>query len=346
MKKQNPIILAIMLLTLIAFQSCDDKLGNNASNDPIAEPLKEIAIEISQEKENYQFIESVFEAGNEEFSQGVYIQSIPHKIRNMRIAASEAGDTIKSADEIPVYFSEEINQKIYMDGTYRYLNLNTTPADSNAFNDLNVHKQPLEEIAVKTIINDGIMYVYNRNGSIIHTADAGKENYTGMLDSIRNAMASEDKSESSPQGVKALQARRLTKALKSAQSSGMRMLSQTSDEIMMEMDLGVSSESSLPQRVKTSVQRKAIMRFSGDMTRMLDQKIYENKQLIILVSYEYVNDNDQQFAKKAPSAVQTYLPNTSVKSLTFRALELKSNGTPFVSVTKENYKKNKVTINL
>ena len=82
------------------------------------------------------------------------------------------------------------------------------------------------------------------------------------------------------------------------------------------------------------------------MTRMLDQKIYENKQLIILVSYEYVNDNDQQFAKKAPSAVQTYLPNTSVKSVTFRALELKSNGTPFVSVTKENYKKNKVTINL
>lgn len=65
----------------------------------------------------------------------------------------------------------------------------------------------------------------------------------------------------------------------------MRMLSQTSDEIMP-WNGRASSESSLPQRVKTLVQRKTITRFSGDMTRMLDQKIYENKQLIILVSYE------------------------------------------------------------
>ena len=233
-----------------------------------------------------------------------------------------------------------------MDGTYRYLNLNTTPADSNAFNDLNVHKQPVEEIVTKSILMNGVAYLYNYKGDVIHTEDAGDVNYSASLDSIRSAMANETNNESSPQGVKALQARQLTKALKSAQASGMRMLSQTSDEIVMEIDLGVSTESSLPQRVKTSVQRKAIMRFSGDMTRMIEQKVYENNQLTSLVSYQYQADNEQQFSKKAPSAVKSYLPNTSVKSVTIKSLRVKSNGTPYVSVTKENYKRNKVTINL
>lgn len=244
MKKQKSNILVFMSLTMLVFMSCDDKLGNNSSNDPIAEPLKEIAIEISQEKENYQFIESIYEDGNAEFLQGDYVQNVPQKVRSMRVAASQAGDTIRSADEIPVYTSEEINQKIYMDGTYRYLNLNTTPADSNAFNDLNVHKQPIEEIVTKTILMDGVAYLYNYKGDVIHTEDAGDVNYSAILDSIRSAMANETNNESSPQGVKALQARQLTKALKSAQSSGMRKLSQTSDEIVMEMDLGVSTESS------------------------------------------------------------------------------------------------------
>lgn len=346
MKKQKSYILVFMSLTMLVFMSCDDKLGNNSSNDPIAEPLKEIAIEISQEKENYQFIESIYEDGNAEFLQGDYVQNVPQKVRSMRIAASQAGDTIRSADEIPVYTSEEINQKIYMDGTYRYLNLNTTPADSNAFNDLNVHKQPVEEIVTKTILMNGVAYLYNYKGDVIHTEDTGDVNYSAILDSIRSAMANETNNESSPQGVKALQARQLTKALKSAQASGMRMLSQTSDEIVMEIDLGVSTESSLPQRVKTSVQRKAIMRFSGDMTRMIEQKVYENNQLTSLVSYQYQADNEQQFSKKAPSAVKSYLPNTSVKSVTIKSLRVKSNGTPYVSVTKENYKRNKVTINL
>ena len=224
--------------------------------------------------------------------------------------------------------------------------MNTTPANSNACNDLNVHKQPVEEIVTKTILMNGVAYLYNYKGDVIHTEDAGDVNYSAILDSIRSAMANETNNESSPQGVKALQARQLTKALKSAQASGMRMLSQTSDEIVMEMDLGVSTESSLPQRVKTSVQRKAIMRFSGDMTRMIEQKVYENSQLTSLVSYQYQADNEQQFSKKAPSAVKSYLPNTSVKSVTIKSLRVKSNGTPYVSVTKENYKRNKVTINL
>lgn len=166
-----------------------------------------------------------------------------------------------------------------------------------------------------------------------------------MLDSIKSALASEKQNASSIQGVKAMQSRRLTKAISSAKASGMQMLSQNSNEIIMEMNLGTVSESSLPQRVKSSVQKKAVMRFSSDMTRMKEQKIYENNQLVQWVAYEYQEDN-QNFAKKAPAAVRNLLPNSSVKGITYKSLMLKNNGTPFIVVRKENYKKNQVTINL
>jgi len=345
MKKQKSFILALMSLTFIVFQSCDEKLGNSSANEELAESSKEVAIEINQEKENYQFVESVFEESNAEFLQGDMVQSMPQRARAMKVSASEEGDTIKSADEIPGYTSEEISQKIYMDGTYRYLNENTTPADSNAFNSLNVYTQPIEEIVSKTLIKDGKAFLYNGNNELIQTEDAGNMNYSAILDSIKSAIAAESNNGSSPQGVKAFQTRRLTKALKGAQESGMRMISQTGDEIIMEMNLGTASESSLPQRVKSSVQKKAVMRFSGDMTRMLEQKVYENRQLVQSVTYQYQEDN-QNFAKKAPASVRNLLPNSSVKAVTIKSLKVKNDGSPYVSVTKENYKKNQVTINL
>lgn len=345
MKKQKSILLVFMSIAFITFQSCDEKLGNSSSSDVLNESTKEVAIEINQEKENYQFIESIYDESNGEFLQGDMVQSIPQKARAMRVGATEGGDTIKSADEIPGYTSEEISQKIYMDGTYRYLNLNTTPADSNAFNDLNVYKQPIEEIVSKTLIKDGKAFLYNGNNELIQTEDAGSFNYSAILDTIKNAIAAESNNGTSPQGVKALQARRLTKAIEGARVSGMRMISQTSDEIIMEMNLGAASESSLPQRVKSSVQKKAVMRFSGDMTRMLEQKVYENKQLVQLVTYQYQEDN-QNFAKKAPASVRNLLPNSSVKAVTIKSLKVKNDGSLYVSVTKENYKKNQVTINL
>lgn len=333
-----------MSLTLILFQSCDEKLGNKSASDELAVSAKEVAIEIYQEKESYQFIESIYDEGNGEFLQGDMVQRMP-RARAMRVGADEGGDTIKSADEIPVYTSEELNQKFYVDGTYRYLNLNTTPADSNAFNDLNVYKQPTEEVVTKTLVTDGVAYLYNQNGEIIQTEQTGDINYSSILDSIKSALAAEDQTGSSPQGVKAMQARRLTKAINQSKTMGMQMISQTDDEIIMEMNLGAASESSLPQRVKSTVQKKAVMRFSGDMTRMIEQKVYENKQLVQSVNYQYQDDN-QNFSKKAPAKVRSFLPNTSIKGVTFKSLKVKDNGSPYISVTKENYKKNRVTINL
>ena len=309
------------------------------------ETPKEVAIEIQQEKVNLQYIEPIFANENSEFSQGDYIQSIPQRVKAMKVSASEEGDTIKSADEIPVYTSENINERIYIDGTYNYQSLNTTPSDSSIFNALNVEIQPAQEVAAKTVVKDGTVYLYNKNNEIIQTEQSGNINYSSMLDSIKSALASEKQNSSSAQGVKAMQSRRLTKTISSAKASGMQMVSQSSNEIIMEMNLGSTSESSLPQRVKSSVQKKAVMRFSSDMTRMMEQKIYENNQLIQSVTYEYQEDN-QNFAKKAPAVVRNFLPSSSVKGITYKSLMLKNNGTPYIMVKKENYKKNQVTINL
>ncbi len=345
MKRQKTIFVVLLSAALIGLQSCDDKLNKSTNTEELVESEKEVAIEIQQEKVNLQYIEPIFANENSEFSQGDYIQSMPQKVKAIKLSASEEGDTIKSADEIPVYTSENINEKIYIDGAYKYQSLNTTPADSSIFNALNVEIQPAQEVVAKTVVKDGTTYLYNKNNEIIQTEQSGNINYSSMLDSIKSALASEKQNSSSAQGVKAMQSRRLTKAISSAKASGMQMVSQSSNEIIMEMNLGSTSESSLPQRVKSSVQKKAVMRFSSDMTRMMEQKIYENNQLVQSVAYEYQEDN-QSFAKKAPAVVRNLLPSSSVKGVTYKSLMLKNNGTPYILVRKENYKKNQVTINL
>ena len=304
MKRQKTIFVVLLSAALIGLQSCDDKLNKSTNTEELVESEKEVAIEIQQEKVNLQYIEPIFANENSEFSQGDYIQSMPQKVKAIKLSASEEGDTIKSADEIPVYTSENINEKIYIDGAYKYQSLNTTPADSSIFNALNVEIQPAQEVVAKTVVKDGTTYLYNKNNEIIQTEQSGNINYSSMLDSIKSALASEKQNSSSAQGVKAMQSRRLTKAISSAKASGMQMVSQSSNEIIMEMNLGSTSESSLPQRVKSSVQKKAVMRFSSDMTRMMEQKIYENNQLVQSVAYEYQEDN-QSFAKKAPAVAPT-----------------------------------------
>lgn len=345
MKKIKPFVIPLLTAIFTGLQSCDDKLNREAEILAAEEPLKAIAIEINQKKETYQFIESVFKDTNSEFLRGDYIQSIPQRIRTMRVAGSEEGDTIKNADEIPVYSSEDINQKIFVDGTYKYLNLNTTPADSNAFNHLNVQMQPASEIAGKTILTDGMAYLYNQSGELIQTEATGDVNYAAMLDSIRNAIAIADKSGTSPQSVKAMHDHRMAKAINSAKASGMRIISQTEDEIVMEINFNNASESFLPRRVKSPVQTRAVMRFSGDMTRMMEQKVYENEQLVQTATYQY-RDEDEQFSLKAPAAVKSFFPNTTVKGITYKSLIIRSDGTPFIMVTTENFKKNQVSVNL
>jgi hypothetical protein len=341
MKHQKFLFIALFAMAFTAIQSCDEKLSPNTEYENVNDAEKEVAIEITQSKECYQFIESVLRSTDREFLEGDFMQNVPAALR---VRASETGDTIKSAEEIPVYSSQDINHKIYVDGTYQYINLNTTPVEENLFNDLNVHNQPLNDVVSKTIVKDGVAYLYNIDGDLIHSKETGTSNYSALLDSLRSAIASGKTLESSPQAAKALQSRRITNAIHSAKNAGMNLISQSDDEIVFEMNLG-AAESTLPQRVKASVQRKAVMRFSTDMTCMYEQKVYENNQLVQIVRYEYQADN-AGFAKRAPQAVKNLLPNTSVKGITLKSLKVKNDGTPYVMVNKEHYKKNQVTINL
>ena len=179
MKQQKFLSIALFATMFTVFQSCDEKLSPNAEYENVNDAEKEVAIEIAQSKESYQFIESVLRGADSEFLEGDFMRNISAA---MRVRASERCDTIKSAEEIPVYSSEDINHKIYADGTYSYLNLNTTPPDSNVFNDLNVYKQPLDEVVGKTIVKDGVAYLYNLNGDLIHSKETGTAYYSVLLD--------------------------------------------------------------------------------------------------------------------------------------------------------------------
>lgn len=339
--------LLIVLIFFIPsiFQSCTDK--NHSEIDNPDETAKEVAIELIQEKENLQYIESVYEEDNMEFLKGEYVQSIPQQIRRKKVTASEGCDTIMNADEVPVFTSENINEKIYVDGTYLYESVNTTPADSNYFDSLNVETTPVKEKTAKTVIKDGTVYLFNSSNEVIQTEKTDEINYSSLLDSIRSAMAFEQQNEgsSSMQKAKAMPLKRLTKAIQSAQTAGMKLVSQNDDEVVMEMNLCSSTCSSLAKKVESSVQRRAVMKFSGDMTRMKEQKVYENNQLVQSVTYEFQDDNDM-FIKKAPSVLKDLLPNSSVKGITYKTLMYRNNETPFIVVNKESYKKNQVNYNL
>lgn len=345
MKKNKMFLLPLLITGLFILISCDDKIDQNSGLTSPTKPLKAIAIEISQEKEKYQFIESIFESANSEFLQGEYVQSIPQKIRSMPTIGFEKGDTIKNAEEIPVYSIEEINQKIFTDGTYRYENLNTTPADSNIFNMLNVYSQPISEVATKTILMDGVAYLYNRNGELIKTEETAEFNYTALLDSIKKAIAAENYSGTTAQRVRVQSDIRIAKAISRAINSGMHLISQSDDEIVMELNFGLSNESSIPQHIQSGVVRKAVTRFSGDMTRILEQKIYENNQLVQVATFSYA-ESHKNFAWKSASAVKSFLPDTNVRAIVYKSLKVSDVGTPCILVTKENYKKNLASINL
>ena len=344
MKKQRFMFLALVALVFNGLQSCDDNPNKDAVTIDANEVEKEVAIEIDQEKVNQQYLESIFSESNNEFSQGDFIHNLPNG-KAMRTSAEQTSDTIKSADEIPTYTSENINQKIYTDGTYQYLSENTSPNDSNIFTALNVELQPAEEVVVKTIAKDGVVYLYNKNDELIQKEQAGNINYGAMLDTIKNVLAAEKYNQASGVNGKTMQSRRTAKAMSSAKASGMRLISRSNNEVIMEMNLGSTTQSIVSQRKRSAVQKKAIMRYSGDLSRMLEQKIYEDNQLVESVQFEYQVDN-QKFSKKATATVRNILPTSSVKAITYKSLILKNNGTPHIMIRKENYKKNQVTINL
>ena len=132
--------------------------------------------------------------------------------------------------------------------------------------------------------------------------------------------------------------------MQKASSSGMRLVSESPSEIIMEMEMG-SSNSSLSSRAKAMVSKKAVMRFSPDMSRMYSQKIYEGEQLTQSLEMEYAAKGEPQFSNAAPDAERSFLPESNVKQIRRKSLMARMDGTPFVLNNIETYKKNQVMYN-
>ena len=342
MKKQKSYILVFMSLTMLVFMSCDDKLGNNSSNDPIAEPLKEIAIEISQEKTYTQYAEPIYESGNAEFMEGEYIQSLPQKMRMKKYGSNEQNDTIKSSEEIPVSSIVEINQKIYFDGSYMSVSTDKTTKDMNIFEQLNTNAQPENEKVAKTEIKNNVMYLYNPEGKLLKSEQLSAIDYKPMLDSLQQYLSTQQAGiNKAPQQQYELRAKR---ALAQAEKSGMKIVSRNNDEIILEVDMGVSS-SSLAQRSKSNFSRKAVMRFSPDLSRMYSQKIYEGNQLIHSIEISFADESNRQFSNSVKGIENKILPTANIKFIKQKRLAEKPDGVPFVINSGELYSKNSIKYN-
>ena len=341
MKKRNYIFVALSITaSVIGLHSCKEE--KNAA-ETITESPKEIAIEILQEKTNVQYAEPIYESENAEFCKGEYVQSLPQKMRMQKIGSNEANDTISSANEIPVTSLVELTQKIYTDGSFNYISLDKTTEDMRFIEKLNVNLQPENEKVYKTEIKNNTVYLYNSEGELLKTEKLGEMNYKPLLDSLKAYLATQPATASN--APQQLQHIRANKALAQAVNSGMKVIGQTENEIILEMDMGVT-KSTLPQRAKASYTKKAVMRFSPDMTRMYSQKIYEGGQLTQSLEIGFAADNKSQFSNTIKGFENQMLPSANVKFIKQKRLAAKPDGTPFIMNNGEIYTKNTINYNL
>lgn len=341
MKKINYIFISLVVVTnTLVLQSCKDEKN---TTEAIEETPKEVAIEISQEKTNVQYAEPIYDSENAEFCQGEYIQNLPQRMRIQKMKNDAANDTIKSSDEIPVTSSVEISQKIYMDGTFTCLSLDKTTEDMKFIEKLNVNLQPENEKVSKTEIKDNVMYLYNSEGKLLKSEKVGEMNFKPMLDSLQAYLATQQSTTASnaPQKLRGTRAKALARAV----NSGMKVIRQNENEIIFEMDMGVT-KSALPQRAKANYTKKAVMRFSPDMNRMYSQKIYEGGQLIQSLEIGFAADNKPQFSNTLQGFVNQMLPSGNVTFIKQKRLVAKPDGTPFIMNNGEIYTKNIIKYNL
>ncbi len=331
----NKYFLSSMAIACIALsaQSCkDEKNAAETINQ------KEVAIEISQEKENVQFSEAIYATVNAEFCKGDYIQNLPQQMRMKRAGASESNDTITTAEEIPVISAVAITQKINIDGSVYYLSEDKTTDEMKCIETINVHPQPENERIAKTIFKDNVVFLYNSAGQLLKSEPVPDMNMKPILDSIQVSMATPIQNTSTAQRAKR------SIAMQKASANGMRLVSESPTEVIMEMDLGTSN-SSLSNKVKALISKKAIMRFSPDMSRMYSQKIYEGDQLTQLVEMEYASKIDKQFSNTAPTTTSALLPDANIKQIRRKTLMIKADGTPYILNNLENFQKNQVIYN-
>lgn len=125
----------------------------------------------------------------------------------------------------------------------------------------------------------------------------------------------------------------------------MKVVSQSETEIVLEMEMGASS-SSLAKRTKSSYSKKAVMRFSPDMTRMYSQKIYEGEQLIQSLEIGFATDDKPQFSNTIKGIENQMFPSANIKFIKQKKLVTKQDGTPFIQTNGEIYSTNTIKYNL
>lgn len=336
--KKTYYIFALLTFTAITYslQSCkDDK--NSDSN--VITPSKEVAVDVSQQKDITQYAENIYNSNNAEFIQGEYVQKVLSQKSMMKVDVTEQPDTITHSEEIPISRSEIIKEMIYTDGGYFYQSVDNTNPDMKLIETLNVNKQPENEKVVKTEIKDNVVNLYNSSGALIKSQTINNMNLKPILDSLKQYLASQQTNSSQAQYIKS------SMALRKVAAYGMKVVSQSGDEIIVEKDMD-NQQSMLPYRVKTMVTRKAVMSFTSNMTRMNYQKIYENGQLVNHLSYRYADNTDDNFKNGASGFSSELLPNANVKQMVNKKLAFRTDGTPFVQYNVELYRKNIVKYNL
>lgn len=302
---------------------------------------KEVAVEILQAKKNSHYTTPVLDRENAEFLDGEYIKNLPAMMRTKSLINPEEG--VLSADEIPISNRLELTQVIYHDGSFDFVQLDKTIEEMNFIESLNLYPVPENEKVYKTEIKDNNLYLYNSSGGLIKSEQIANIDFKPMLDSLYIYL--ENLPDQPDELPRQLTKRKTTKILEEAINSGMRVVRQTSNEIVLELDLG-TSESSFTQRVKGKHPKKAVMSFSPDLQRMFSQKIFEGEQLVQLLEIGYADEHEEQFSNSLKGFKSDLLPNTNIKFTKQKTLMEDPDGVPYILNNDVIYTKNIVKYNL
>jgi len=333
---KNKIFYLLIIAFLCFFYECkDDKTGNEAE-----QKIKETAIEIVQEKDVVQYSENIFDKKNVEFIKGEYLQRVLSDIRFKSKRITELLDTITSADDLPISKTVCVKETIYDDGSLYYQTIDNSSPDGNIVVKLNVNEQPVDEMITTTEIKNNVVYLYNSSQQLLKSQPIDPINLKPLLDSVQLYIAAHQNSIPQAQLVK-----RENAALQKLSAYGMKLVERRDNEIIVSMEIA-NQPSMLSAKMDIATNKKMLMSFSPDMSRMNYQKMYENDQLVNQTSFTYVdNSKNTNFRNEISGFSNELLPNMNVRQILNQKLSFKADGTPFIQTNVEIYKKNIVKYN-
>lgn len=249
-------------------------------------------------------------------------------------------DTITSADDLPISKTVCVKETIYDDGSLYYQTIDNSSPDGNIVVKLNVNEQPVDEMITTTEIKNNVVYLYNSSQQLLKSQPIDPINLKPLLDSVQLYIAAHQNSIPQAQLVK-----RENAALQKLSAYGMKLVERRDNEIIVSMEIA-NQPSMLSAKMDIATNKKMLMSFSPDMSRMNYQKMYENDQLVNQTSFTYVdNSKNTNFRNEISGFSNELLPNMNVRQILNQKLSFKADGTPFIQTNVEIYKKNIVKYN-